>query len=82
MSSDQAPGAPLDIGGLPPPAGVIPNFTDPYSITKATAAVTIMFLILTTITTGIRCYTKVFIVWKQGWDDCQLKHIYFPESPC
>ena len=75
MSSEQAPGAPPEIGGLQPPPGVIPNFTNPYSITKATAAATIIFLILTTITTGIRCHTKIFIIRKQGWEDCQLKHI-------
>ena len=77
MSSEQAPGAPPEIGGLPPPAGVIPNFTDPYSITKAAAAATIVFLILTTTTTGIRCYTKLFVIQKQGWDDCQFKHVLF-----
>ena len=82
MSSGQAPGAPPEIGALPPPPGVIPNFADPYSITKAALAATIVFLILTTITTGIRCYTKLFIIRKHGWDDCQLKHVYCPGSPC
>ena len=79
MNSEQAPGAPPEIGGLPPPAGVIPNFTHPYSIVKPALAATILFLILTTVTTCIRCYTKLFVIRKPGWDDCQLKHIYFPE---
>ena len=82
MSSEQAPGVPPEIGGLPPPAGVIPNFTNSYSITKVTVAAAIVFLALTTVTTSIRCYTKLFVVRKQGWDDCQFKHTYCSENPC
>lgn len=77
MSSEQAPGAPPQIGGLPPPAGVIPNFTNPYSIITVGLAANLLFLTLTTITTAIRCYTKLFLIRKQGWDDCQLNHIDF-----
>ena len=73
MSSEEVPGAPSEIGALPPPAGVIPNFTDPYSIAKATSATTIVFLILTTVTTCIRCYTKLFLIRKLGWDDCRFE---------
>ena len=75
MSSVQAPVAPSEIGGLPPPAGIIPNFTDPYSISKVILAANIMFLTMTTVTTSIRCYTKLFVMRKLGWDDCQLKYI-------
>ena len=80
MSSEQAPGAPPEIGGLPPPSGVIPNFTDPDSITTIAIVVAIVFLSLTTVTTSIRCYTKLFLIRKHGWDDCQLKHIYSSEN--
>ncbi|KAK0508112.1 hypothetical protein JMJ35_009196 [Cladonia borealis] len=69
MSSEQAPGAPPEIGGLPPPSGVIPNFTDPDSITTIAIVVAIVFLSLTTVTTSIRCYTKLFLIRKHGWDD-------------
>ena len=75
MSSVQAPVASSEIGGLPPPAGIIPNFTDPYSISKAMLAANIVFLTMTTVTTSIRCYTKLFVMRKLGWDDCQLKYI-------
>ena len=76
MSSEQAPGASPEIGGLPPPPGVIPNFTNPYSITTVGLAANILFLTLTTITTTIRCYAKLLVIRKQGWDDCQWNHIY------
>lgn len=75
MSFEQARGATPEIGGLPPPPGVIPNFINPYSITTVGLGANILFLTLTTITTAIRCYTKVLVIQKQGWDDCQWNHI-------
>ncbi|KAL9135305.1 MAG: hypothetical protein Q9175_003513, partial [Cornicularia normoerica] len=57
------------VGGLPPPPGVIPNFVDPYSIADTLRAVGVLYIVLTTLTTLIRLYTKFYIFKAHGWED-------------
>lgn len=60
-----------EMGGLPPPDGVTPNFTDPYSIANPLIAVATLCLILASFTTVVRLYTKFYIMKKHGWEDCK-----------
>lgn len=58
------------VGALPPPPGIVPNFVDPYSIADTAKAVSVLFVVLTTLTTAIRLYTKFCIFKAHGWADC------------
>lgn len=60
-----------EIGALPPPPGVIPNFTDPYSIGDGLKAAGILFVVLTSLSTAVRLYTKFCIIKARGWEDCR-----------
>lgn len=71
MSSSSV--APPMIGALPPPPGVTPNFMNPYSIGDGLKAAGILFVVLTTLSTAIRLYTKFLIIKTHGWEDCKLK---------
>ena len=62
---------PTMVGGLPPPPGVVPNFVDPYSLADPIRAVGIFCMVLTTLTTVIRLYTKFCIIKSHGWADCK-----------
>ena len=57
--------------GLPPPLGIVPDFVNPDSIARAITAVNIFFVVLTSLTTLIRTYTKLFLVKSFGWSDCE-----------
>ena len=59
------------IGALPPPPGVTPNLTDPYSIGERLKAAGILFVVLTTLSTAVRIHTKFFIIKVHGWEDCK-----------
>ena len=58
------------VGALPPPPGIIPNFVDPYSTADSAKAVSVLYMVLTTLTTAIRLYTKFYILKAHGWADC------------
>ena len=55
---------------LAPPPGVTPNFRDPYSLAAPLRAVYTLAVVLTTLTTFVRLYTKFFIMKVGGWEDC------------
>ena len=71
MSTGSATVAPPEIGALAPPSGVTPNFIDPYSIQNSLIAWSVVCLTLTSLTTAIRLYTKLYIVKAHGWEDCR-----------
>lgn len=61
---------------LPPSAS--PNLTHhPYSIATGLNAVGILCTVLTTCTTAIRFYTKLYIIKAHGWEDCEY-YSYIP----
>lgn len=60
-----------EIGALPAPSGVTPNFINPYSIQTSLVISGVLCLALTTLTTAIRLYTKLLIVKAHGWPDCR-----------
>lgn len=62
------------IGGLPPPAGITPNFVNPHSIAREMGILFVFFLFLSSASTMLRLYTKFFIMKDHGWGDCK----YFP----
>lgn len=66
--------APPQMGALPPPPGVTPNFIDPYSIGDGLKAAGILFVVLTTLSTALRLYTKLLIIKTHGWEDCKFEH--------
>ncbi|MCJ1346585.1 hypothetical protein MMC31_004803 [Peltigera leucophlebia] len=63
-----SPASPM-VGALPPPPGVTPNFTDPYSIGEGLKAAGTVFVILTTLSTAVRLHTKFSIIKAHGWED-------------
>ena len=60
-----------EIGALPAPSGITPNFIDPYSIQTSLIMSGVLCLTLTTLTTAIRLYTKLLIIKAHGWADCR-----------
>ena len=81
MSQASAPVQPTVVGGLPPPPGVIPNFVNPHSIADAVKVLDVIWIVLATLTTVIRLYTKIYILKAHGWADCMLYSVY-PEPNC
>ncbi len=77
-----APIPPTEIGALPPPPGITPNFTNPYSIAEGLIAVGILCLTLTSLTTAMRIYTKLYIIKVHGWEDCRWKSIQYDMDIC
>lgn len=59
------------IGGLPPPPGVTPNFVNPENHTAQGHAVFIMCLVLSTIFVVLRTYTRFILLKSHGWEDCE-----------
>ena len=57
---------------LPPPPGVMPNFTNPPDHGKLQIVVTSLLLGVTVLFLLNRVYMKVFIVKKYTWDDCKF----------
>ncbi|KAI9720829.1 MAG: hypothetical protein M1812_002668 [Candelaria pacifica] len=57
------------VGVLPPPPGVQPNFVNPESSAHGLVAVISVFLVFTILFVGARFYTKIFISHSVGWDD-------------
>ena len=71
MSAGSATVPLTEVPGLTPPAGVTPNFNDPYSILNSLLAGVILCLTLATISIAIRLYTKLFLLKTHGLDDCK-----------
>lgn len=57
---------------LPPPPGVSPSFTNPYSQGDTYTGVATTIIVAMILLVTIRQYTKYFIVRKLAWDDCKL----------
>ena len=64
----------LNCPGLQPPAGIIPNFVNPPSLENVQIAAAVVCLVLATLTTLLRMYTKMFIIKAVGWEDCECSH--------
>ena len=73
MSLTSTPVSPTMVGGLPPPPGVTPNFVNPYSLADLIRAVGTFLIVLVTLTTAIRFYTKLIILKAHGWADCMYR---------
>lgn len=58
------------LGGLPPPPGITPDFVNPYSTADTLRAIGATCIVLTTLTTATRLYTKCYIIKARGWEDC------------
>lgn len=54
-----------------PPPGIESNFVNPATRGDGFRAVVIGFTLLGGICTIIRLYTRVWIIRKVGWDDCE-----------
>ena len=57
--------------GLAPPHGVIPNFIHPSGQQGVIIAANAICVAIATISLLIRMYTKVFLVKRYGWEDCE-----------
>ncbi|MCJ1225134.1 hypothetical protein MMC12_001783 [Toensbergia leucococca] len=57
------------LGGMVPPHGVTPNFVDPYSLQPVLIAMFAFYLAISTATTLLRMYTKLYISKNPGWGD-------------
>ena len=56
--------------GLVSPLGAAPNYAHPWSVQGTIKALNTVLIVLTTITTLLRMYTRLFIVKRYGWSDC------------
>lgn len=56
-----------------PPPGKVPNFVDPYSKGPVLVIVSTVTLVLGLFFFAIRIYTKVYLVRKAAWDDCESR---------
>lgn len=63
------------MAGLSPPAGVTPNFVDPYSYQGAIIATLVVCLVSTTPAIMARVYTKALAMRSSGWDDCEYHDV-------
>ena len=61
--------APTD-PALPPPAGVVPDFRDPFSLRPYNNVSTSLSLVITGFFIVLRLYTKIRIVKQLRWEDC------------
>lgn len=62
--------------GVPPP-GVQPNFENPPSLVPVVLSVGTSFLVLAFCCFSIRAWTKLTIVKKFSWDDCESPFVDF-----
>lgn len=62
----------LELPALPPPPGVIPNFTNPESKGESLIIPGAILLTLVIIAVANRAYTKLCIIRKFSWDDLTL----------
>ena len=61
---------------LEPPAGVIPNFVNPESLTTVTVIVMTICISLATVGLGLRVTARFYIDRKLHWDDCGYLSVY------
>ncbi|KAK0750688.1 hypothetical protein B0T18DRAFT_54677 [Schizothecium vesticola] len=54
---------------VPPPPGVITNFTDPDSLSATSLAINVIFLAIAGVFVILRFYTRACITRRVGWDD-------------
>ena len=57
---------------VPPPPGVISNFTDPDSLSATCLAINVSFLAIAGVFVILRFYTRACITRRVGWDDCKF----------
>ena len=62
--------APTDVA-LPPPPGVTPTFEDPFSLRPYHNVATSLGMLLTGIFLIARLYTKIRIIKRLIWEDCE-----------
>ena len=60
-----------DWPALPPPTGVQPNFVNPPDRGPSTVPVIGVFMGLALIFYSARVYTKIVLVRRASWDDCE-----------
>lgn len=65
----------LITGTLPPPPGVIPNFTNPQSIGYRLIIAAVIFPAIALIFLSLRIYTKRWILKQLLLDDCKLSPV-------
>lgn len=66
MSSSDAFNQPF----LPPPGGLVPNYTKPHSTGRSLTITCSIFLGIMIVFVMVRLYTKLKIIKKATWDDC------------
>ena len=62
----------MPLAGLSSPPGVVPNFTDPYTLRPFQALTIAQCIIVTTVVVLARLYTKQYLIKKRNWEDCRL----------
>lgn len=65
-----------NLPGMPPPAGVTPNFDNPYGRGETFTAVATTIIVVMIIFVINRVYTKYFILRNLGWDDCESTKLF------
>jgi len=68
---------------MKPPAGVMPNFVDPANFHVLYIATVVLCLSFATSALFMRIYTKIYIIHKTEWADCEtspLAPIMNPQS--
>ena len=79
LLSDIPPALLDELPALLPPPGVQPNFANPEDHGPALAAVATVLAFFTLVSYGVRMYTKVFIVRRTTWDDCEAEESFLCE---
>lgn len=59
--------------GLKPPAGVLPNFLDPYSYKDYVVLTLVLCLAVSTLLVVIRMYARSMIAKNFGLEDCRYR---------
>jgi hypothetical protein len=68
----------VDLTGMPagePPAGIEPNFIDPYTRGPAYIAVAVVCMALAFSFVATRLYTRFFVLKNPWWDDCECSAV-------
>ena len=61
----------LDGPSVQPPQGAHSNFSHPANLNTTALVVVLVCLIVSTLTLGMRVYTKLVIIRRFGSDDCE-----------
>lgn len=62
----------LDSPALVPPPGVRPDFFDPGNLHVVIISDLALCISISTLVFWMRMYTKLFIIRKTGWEDCNF----------